>query len=73
MEDTYKISIGKRPWYVWLGWLVWAFLVLFTLQNALASSVENEPAARTIFWAVEIVLLIAGAIVYYVRRRRIAA
>lgn len=73
MENSYKITIAKRPWYEWLAWLVWLGLVLFTLQNALASGVENEGSARTIFWAVEIVLLIAGAIVYYVRRKRLTA
>lgn len=71
MENSYQITVAKRPWYEWLAWLVWLFLVVFTLENALASGVENEPAARTIFWAVEILLLIAGAIVYYVRRKRL--
>lgn len=71
-ENTFKIEVARRPWYEWLAWLVWLFLVVFTFQNAVASAAEFEPRAATILWVTEAVLLIGGAIVYYVRRQRLS-
>ena len=71
MDKTFKIEIARRPWYEWLAWLVWLLLVVFTWQNAQASGIENEPGASTILWVTEAILLIAGAIVYYLRRQRL--
>ena len=72
MDNNSKIEIARRPWYEWLAWLVWLFLVVFTFQNAQASGLENEPGAATILWVTEAVLLVGGAIVYYLRRQRLA-
>lgn len=71
-ENTFKLEISRRPWYAWLAWLVWLFLVVFSFQNAIASGAEYEPAAASIFWVTGIILLLAGAIAYYVRRLRLA-
>jgi hypothetical protein len=72
-DKTFKIEIASRPWYEWLAWAVWLFLTVFTLQGAIASGAEFEPTAATIFWVVFALLLIGGAIVYYLRRQRLTA
>jgi hypothetical protein len=66
-KDTYKIEIAKRPWYEWLLWAVWAFVLIFTAQNAIASSAEYEPQAATIFWVIFAIVLVGGVIVYNIR------
>ena len=68
MSDKFMIEIQKRPWWEWLLWAVWVIFELFTLQNAVASSQELEPRAATIFWVVFFVFLIAGGVVWYLRR-----
>lgn len=70
-DKTIEVRIQRRPWYEWLVWAAWLFAVIFTLQNAIASASEYEPQAAVIFWGTEVVLLIGGAIVYYVRRQRL--
>lgn len=72
-ETVYNIKIARRPWYEWLAWLVWLLAVAFTFQNARASAAELESTAVAIFWAVFAVLIVGGAIVYYVRRQRLSA
>jgi hypothetical protein len=72
-DKTYKLEVARRPWYEWLAWIAWAFAVVFTLQNAMASSVELEPRVASILWVVGIILLLGGAIVYFVRRRILSA
>ena len=62
------IEIKKRPWYEWLLWVLWLLVELFTLQNAVASGNELEPRAATIFWVIFFILLIAGGVVWYLRR-----
>ena len=66
-----KIEIARRPWYEWLLWAVWLFVEIALLQNALASSVELEPRAATIFWITFAVLLLVGVIVWITRRARL--
>lgn len=70
-DKTFKIEVATRPWYERLAWLAWLFLVVFTFQNAVASGAEFEPRAATILWTTEAMLLIGGAIVYYLRRQRL--
>lgn len=69
MSDTISIKIKKRPWYEWLLWLIWALILLFIYQNAASSGNELEPRAATIFWVSFIVWLLAGAVIWFTRRR----
>lgn len=66
-KETFQIKVAKRPWYEWVLWAMWAFFLIFTAQNAIASSAEFEPQAATIFWVMFAVILIGGVIVYYIR------
>ena len=68
MSEKYTIEVKKRPWYEWLLWALWFLVSIFTLQNAVASGAELEPRAATIFWVVFVILLLAGGIVWYIRR-----
>jgi len=68
MSEQVTINIKKRPWYEWLGWVVWLVFELFVVQNAIASGQELEPRAAMIFWVIFAVVLLAGAIVWYLRR-----
>lgn len=68
MSDNFTLEIKKRPWYEWALWAVWFLAELFVLQNAIASSGELEPRAGGIFWVVFFILLVAGGIVWYMRR-----
>ena len=63
-----SISVGARPWYEWVLWVLWFLVVVFLLQNARASGSELQSTATTIFWAVLVVWLIAGGVVWFVRR-----
>jgi hypothetical protein len=72
-KNTFSIEIVRRPWYEWALWAIWLALVVFMAQNALASGAENEPQAATIFWGLSALLLIGGAIVWFMRRRRLTA
>jgi hypothetical protein len=71
MANVQSINVVKRPWYEWALWAVWFLAEIFVAQNAIASSQELEPRAATIFWMVFGVLLLAGAIVWFVRRARL--
>jgi hypothetical protein len=70
MSDNMVIEVKKRPWYEWLLWALWFIAEIFILQNALASSGELEPRAATIFWVMFFVLLIAGGVVWFMRRNK---
>lgn len=68
MSEKYTIEIKKRAWYEWLLWAVWFLAEVFVLQNAFTSGAELEPRAATLFWVIFFVLLVAGAVVWYLRR-----
>jgi hypothetical protein len=68
MSDNFTIEIKKRPWYEWLLWALWLFAEIFVLQNAIASTGELEPRAAMIFWVVFFLLLVAGGVVWFMRR-----
>ena len=70
IPQTISITIAKRPWYEWLLWALWVVAEVFIAQNAIASSQELEPQAALIFWVTFAVLLVGGAIVWFVRRNR---
>jgi len=68
MSDKYVIEIKKRPWYEWILWAVWLFLLIFIYQNAVTSGHELEPRAAAIFWVSFVVLALGGGVVWFVRR-----
>lgn len=68
MSEKYIIEIKKRAWYEWLLWAFWFLAEVFVLQNAITSGDELEPRAATLFWVIFFVLLVAGAVVWYLRR-----
>ena len=68
MSDKMVFEVKNRPWYEWALWAIWLFSEIFILQNAIASSAELEPRAATIFWVVFFVLLVAGGLVWFMRR-----
>jgi hypothetical protein len=68
MSDKMVIEIKKRVWYEWLLWAIWFLVEIFVLQNAIASGAELEPRAATLFWVIFFVLLVAGVVVWYLRR-----
>ena len=67
-KNAYTLEIQKRPWWEWLIAAVWAIVEIFTFQNAVAASGELEPRAAAIFWVTFFVLLVAGVVVWYLRR-----
>jgi hypothetical protein len=70
MSDKYTISVKKRPLTEWILWALWLILEIFVVQNAIASGQELEPRAAAIFWVTFVVLLLAGAVVWFVRRNK---
>lgn len=64
----FGINLKQRPIVEWLLWLVWLAVEVFILQNALASGTELQPTAVVIFWVIFFVLLIAGAVVWVIRK-----
>ena len=70
MADKFDIEVYKRPWYEWVLWAAWLLLEIFLVQNAINSQAELEPCASLLFWMSFVVLLIAGLIVWFLRRSR---
>lgn len=68
MSDKIVIEIKKRPWFEWLLWAVWAFVLVFIFQNARASGGELEARAATILWVSFVIWLLAGGVVWFTRR-----
>jgi len=70
MSSEYLVKVGKRPWYEWVLWAIWAIILLFILQNAIASGSELESRATLIFWISFAVWLLAGIVVWFIRRNK---
>ena len=70
MSDNSIVRVKKRPWYEWILWLLWLVLLIFMAQNASASGAELESRAALIFWISFVVWLLAGGVVWFVRRSR---
>jgi predicted Co/Zn/Cd cation transporter (cation efflux family) len=70
MNDKYVIEIKKRSWIEWLLWAIWLFAEVSLLQMAIASGAELEPRPAAIFWVTFFVLLVAGVIVWFMRRNK---
>lgn len=68
MSEVNQMKVRKWPWYAWIIWALWFIVLLFILQNAAASGAELESRASTIFWISFVVWLLAGAVVWFVRR-----
>jgi hypothetical protein len=70
MSDKFVIEIKKRPWYEWILWAIWLFLLIFIYQNAVGSAYELEARAATIFWISFVVVALGGVVVWFVRRNK---
>lgn len=70
-DKTLKIELLRRPWYEWVLWAVWVVVLVIFAQTAMASAAELEPRASMINWIIFGVLLLGGAIVWFVRRARL--
>lgn len=70
MSENFVVKLKKRPWYEWILWLLWLALLIFMAQNASASSAELESRAALIFWISFVVWLLAGSVVWFIRRSR---
>lgn len=68
MSEAYQVKVKKRPWYAWILWVLWFIVLLFILQNAVASGAELESQATMIFWISFVVWFLLGAIIWFVRR-----
>jgi hypothetical protein len=64
----FGINIKPRPIVEWLLWLLWLVVEIFILQSAIASGAELQSTAAVIFWVIFFVLLIAGVVVWIIRR-----
>jgi len=62
------MDVKPRPWLEWVLWLVWLLVEVFMLQNAIASGAELQSTAAAIFWVLFVVLLIAGVVVWVIRK-----
>ncbi len=70
MSENYVVKVKKRPWYEWILWAVWFITLLFILQSAVGSGAELEPRAAGIFWVSFVVWLLAGVVVWFIRRNK---
>jgi hypothetical protein len=64
----FGFNVKPRPIVEWLLWLVWLVIEVAMLQNAIASGSELQGTAATIFWVIFFVLLIAGVVVWIIRK-----
>jgi hypothetical protein len=64
----FGFEIKPRPIVEWLLWLLWLFVEVFVLQNAIASGTELQSTAAIIFWVIFVVLLVAGVVVWIIRK-----
>ena len=64
----FGINVKPRPIGEWLLWLLWLLVEIFLLQNEIASGQELQSTAGVIFWITFAVLLLAGVVVWIIRR-----
>ncbi|MCX7017223.1 MAG: hypothetical protein NTW86_32445 [Candidatus Sumerlaeota bacterium] len=64
-------NVLKRPWFEWVGWVIWLATFVIFAQHAMASRRELQPRAEWIGWAVA-GLLLAFAAALWGRRIRAA-
>jgi len=70
MSETIVIKVRKRSWIEWSGWAIWFIGIIFLIQNAVTSAHELEPRAGLILWVTLAAWLLAGLVVWFVRRDR---
>jgi len=70
MSETTVIQIRKRSWLEWASWVIWFVGIILLVQNAIGSSQELEPRAALILWVSTGIWLLAGLVVWFVRRDR---
>ena len=70
MSKNIVIEIKQRPWYEWLVGAFFLLTEVFIIQNAVASSGENEPRAAMLWWVSFFVLLLVGGVVWFMRRSK---
>ena len=70
-KNYHIIKLYKRSWLEWLAWLLWFLMEIFWAQNAIASYREYHARAGLTFWAIFALFLLAGAIVFVMRRIKI--
>lgn len=68
-ENTVTVS-QKTSWLGWVGFAIWVVGALLLVQNAVASYAEMEPRAATMLWISLAVWLVAGVVIWFVRRKR---
>jgi predicted nucleic acid-binding Zn ribbon protein len=69
--ETRKGSRRHMPnWLAWGALIVWLLGAVLILQNAVASGHELESRATTILWIVFGVWVLAGVVVWIMRRVR---
>jgi H+/Cl- antiporter ClcA len=67
MATNVQTRKSARVWLEAAAWGVWVLLLVFLLQNAIASGNELEPRAATLFWTTFVVVLLGGLVVGAVR------
>jgi len=65
-----SFRIRKRPLWYWIGFVVWAIMVLLSWNTAVASEAEREPTATTLGYVMTLVLLGIGLAIHMAERRR---
>lgn len=70
MSQKMEIETLKRNWLAWGALVIWLVGVVLIVQNAMASHQELEPRAATILWVILAVWVLAGLVVWFVRRNR---
>jgi len=63
--DTLKVTIRKRPLWLWVLAGLWVLLEVLFLQTALASAREDEHRAAAISWIALAVLAAGGVLVWF--------
>jgi hypothetical protein len=70
MSDQVAPKTKKRPWLTYALWAIWALVLFFIIQNAMASNLELEDRATVIFWVSAAVWFLAGIVIWFTRRGR---
>jgi len=64
-DDTFTITIRKRPRWFWVLAGLWVVLEVLFLQTALASAREDEYRAAAISWIAVAVMTAGGVLVWF--------
>jgi len=67
--DTLKVTIRKRPLWLWVLAGLWVLLEILFLQTAMASAREGEYSAAAISWIAVGITAAAGVLVGFLQGR----